>query len=425
MKELMNFIDESPTSFQAVENIEKILCENKYEELDEKQNFKLLKGHKYFINRNGSSIIAFNIGEKLSDPSLQIASSHSDCPTFKIKPEAFIWGKDYLQLNTEVYGGPIFYPWLDRPLSIAGRIITKDNKGVRILCYKDDEPFCIIPSLAIHQNREVNKKLELNAQIDLLPLVSLEKNDFKTYLAKKTKNNKDDILGFDLYLYPLEKAINWGLNKEFISSFHIDNLECAYTTLKAFLNTFNENNINVYCCFDNEEVGSLTRQGADSDFLENTIKRIAESLKLDYYTLKANGIMLSCDNGHALHPNHPEKSDPVNRPLMNKGVVIKYNANQSYTSDGLSSSLFKNLLDVNKVPYQFFTNRSDLRGGSTLGNISNGHVSMLSVDIGLAQLSMHSPYETCGSEDVKYMIDAVKLFYKAHLQIDKNQYLLY
>ena len=424
MKELMSFLDESVTSFQAVENIQKILKKEGYEELDEKKAFTVKKGHKYYISRNGSSILAFNIGKKLTNPSLNIAASHSDCPTFKIKPEAFVVGKDYLQLNTEVYGGPIYYPWLDRPLSIAGRVVVSDKNSVKTINYVDKEPFCVIPSLAIHQNREVNKKLELNPQIDLLPLVSLENGDFKAYLAKKLKLKKEQISGFDLYLYPLEKAFNWGLKKEFISSFHIDNLECAFTTLKAFINTFNDENINVYCCFDNEEVGSLTRQGADSDFMETTLRRITEALKIDYYALKANGMMLSCDNGHALHPNHPEKSDPVNRPFMNKGVVIKYNANQSYTSDGLSSSLFKTLLDNNKIPNQFFTNRSDSRGGSTLGNLSNGHVSILSVDIGLAQLAMHSPMETCGVKDIEYMIKAVNLFYKAHLSINNNEYTL-
>lgn len=422
MKEMMKFIDESVTAFNATNNLKKELLKNKYEELDEKKEYKILKGHKYFVTRNSTSIIAFNVGKKLDDPSLQIAASHSDCPTFKIKPQAFIFDNNYLRLNTEVYGGAIYYPWLDRALSIAGRVIVKTNKSLKTIIYKDEEPFCVIPSVAIHQNRDVNKGIELNPQIDLLPLVSLEKGDMNDFLAKQLKVKKEDIKGFDLYLYPMDKAFNWGLKKEFISSFHIDNLECAYTSFKAFLNNFNDNNINVYCCFDNEEVGSLTRQGADSDFLQSTLNRVCKALKLDYYSLVSSGMLLSCDNGHALHPNHPEKADPVNRPLINKGVVIKYNANQSYTSDGLTSAIFKNLLDSKKIPYQYFANRSDSKGGSTLGNLSNGHVSILSIDIGLAQLAMHSPMETAGVKDIEYMIQAIKEFYKAHLSINGDIY---
>jgi len=424
MKELLKFIDESPCAFEAVDSIEKILLKDEYEELDEKKAFKLIKGHKYYLKRNGSSIIAFNVGKKLNDPCFHIGASHSDCPSFKIKPEAFIEGKDYLQLNTEVYGSPLLYPWLDRPLSICGRVLVNNKNGVKAISYVDKEPFCIIPSVAIHQNKDANNGLKFNPQVDMLPLVSLDNGNFKAYLAKNIKCKENDVLGFDLYLYPFEKAYNWGLNKEFISSFHIDNLECAYTSLKGFINNFNDDNINIYVCFDNEEVGSLTRQGADSDFLEVSLKRICEALKLDYYATISKSMMLSLDNGHALHPNHPEKSDPKNRPLMNKGIVIKYNAAQSYTSDGLSSSIFKELLDRKNIPYQYFANRSDSRGGGTLGNISNGHVSIITVDIGLAQLAMHSPLETCGVKDVEYMIDGVKAFYKSHLTINKDTYLL-
>ena len=422
MKDFIKFIDESVTAFQAIDSISKILKKEGYEELDETKPYKIVKGHKYFITRNGSSVIAFNVGKKLTNPSLQVVASHSDCPSFKVKPEAFIFEKDYLKLNTEIYGGPIYYPWLDRPLSLAGRAILKKGNTIKTIGYVDEEPFCVIPSVAIHQNKDVNNELKLNPQIDLLPLVSTDKADIKEYLCSKLKVKKEDVLGFDLYLYPIQKAFNWGMNKEFISSFHIDNLECAYTTLCGFVNNFNDENINIYCCFDNEEVGSLTRQGADSNFFELSLRRISESLKLDYYSLLANAMLLSCDNAHALHPNHPEKSDPVNRPLMNKGVVIKYNANQSYTSDGLSSALLKSLMDKNKLPYQYFANRSDSRGGSTLGNISNAHVSLLSVDIGLAQLSMHSPLETAGVKDIDYMIKTIKAFLKAHLTIKDNTY---
>ncbi|MDO4499901.1 MAG: M18 family aminopeptidase [Erysipelotrichaceae bacterium] len=416
MKDMLKFLNESPTSFQAITNIAEMLDKEGYKELKESEEYKLEKGGKYYVSRNGSSIIAFNIGKNLNDASLQITASHSDCPSFKLKPEAFIYENGFLKLNTEVYGGPIYYPWMDRPLCLAGRLIVKENGLLKTENYDSQKPFCLIPSLAIHMNREMNKGLSLNPQIDLLPLCGMEKADIKEYLSKECGK---EVVGFDLYLYPEQKAFVWGMNEEFISSFHIDNLECAYTTLKGFIAGENAENINVYCCFDNEEVGSLTRQGADSDFLETTLRRLADELGLNYYRLLAKGMMLSCDNAHGLHPNHPEKADPTNRPTMNKGIVIKYNANQSYTSDGLSAAIFAELLKTNNIPYQYFTNRSDVKGGSTLGNISNGHSSIVSVDIGLAQLAMHSPVETCGSKDVESMIQAVAAFYSAHLK-DNN-----
>ena len=413
MNKLVNFLNESPTAFLAIENITKELEDNSYEELDEKKTFKLKKGGKYYVTRNGSSVIAFNIGKKLTNPSLQICASHSDCPGFKIKPNGFSYENGYLKLNTEVYGGTIYYPWLDRPLGLAGRVIVKEKGLIKTINYKENKPFCVIPSLAIHMNRDINKDLILNPAVDLLPLCSLKEHNFNEYLKKQLKK---DILGFDLYLYPFASAFTWGIDDEFISSNHIDNLECGYATLLGFINNFNDENINMYCCFDNEEVGSLTRQGADSDFLECTLRRICDGLKLNYYELLAKGMLLSCDNAHAVHPNHVEKADPVNRPRMNEGIVIKYNANQSYTSDGLSSAILKDLLDKHKIPYQIFTNRSDMKGGPTLGNLSNGHCSLVSVDIGLAQLAMHSPVETTGIKDFEHMINCAKYFYKAHLK---------
>ena len=414
MKDLIKFLNNSPTAFEAVENITGILKENDYKELKEEAPFRIAKGGRYYVTRNGSSVIAFNVGSRLDDPSLQITASHGDCPTFKIKPESVIFDNGYLKLNTEVYGGALFYPWLDRPLSIAGRLIVKDKRGrIKVRNFVHGKPFCLIPSEAIHFNRKANDELKLNAQIDLLPICALKKKDLKEYLKEATGEN---VLSYDLYLYPLQSAYVWGMEDEFISSFHLDDLECAYTCLKGFVNVFNDENINVYCCFDNEETGSLTRQGAASDFLQNVLKRVCEALGLDYYLLTARGMLLSCDNAQGLHPNHPEKYDMLNRPLLNGGIVIKSNANQSYTSDALSSAIFKDLLDRNKIPNQYFTNRSDVRGGSTLGNISNSHVSLLSVDIGMPQLAMHSILETAGTRDAEYMIKGIKAFYKAHLQ---------
>ncbi len=425
LNKVLNFIEKSPTAFNAVDTISDYLEENDYLELNEGQEFKLKKGGKYYVCRNGSSIIAFNVGKKLNDVSLHLTSSHTDCPCLKLKPQAMIKKGDSVQLNVEIYGGILMSPWFDRPLALAGRVIVKDDDKLKIELFDSKEAFALIPSVAPHMNRAANDGIKYNPQVDLLPLVSLNKNfSLEDYLAKKLDISKDSIMSFDLYLYPLMSALKWGEDGEFISSYHLDDLECSITTLLGFVNTFNDDNINIYASFDNEEVGSLTRQGADSDFLQLVIKRICQSLKLDYHSLLYKSMNLSCDNAHALHPNHPELADPLNKPELNKGLVIKYNANQSYTSDALGFALFKDLLDKKGLLYQVFTNRSDIRGGSTLGNISNSHVSILSLDIGLAQLAMHSPYETAGSKDVETMINAVKCFYEAHLSIDDNKYSL-
>lgn len=412
---ILEFLNRGTTSFATVDTISNILDDSGYLRLDERNKYDMSRGGKYYVCRNGSSIIAFNIGTKLESPSLQVCASHTDCPTFKIKPGDLIYDDMYLKLNTEVYGGALYYPWFDRPLSLAGRLIIRQDNKIKSISYDYKEAFCIIPSLAIHMNKKINEEAKFNPQIDLLPICGLKKRGLIEYLSDETKK---EVVGYDLYLYPTQEAYYWGENKEFISSFHLDNLECAYTSLMGFIDNFNENNINVYSCFDNEETGSLTRQGADSDFFESNLKRVFTCLNLDYYEMISRGMMLSCDNAHAIHPNHNEKADPKNRPQLNKGVVIKFNANQSYVTDGLSSAILKDLFDRNNVPSQYFTNRSDERGGSTLGNISNRHTSLLSVDIGLAQLAMHSPLETAGSRDIEYMIEGIKAFYSSHLQDD-------
>ena len=408
---IVDFLNNSPCSYCAIDTISKILNENGYLKLDEANDFNLLRGNKYYVTRNDSSLIAFNIGNKLDVPYLELSASHSDCPSFVLKPNSLVYENGYLKLNVETYGGVIFYSWFDRPLSIAGRIVYKEDNKVKSMPYIYKKPFCIIPSLAIHLNRDINNDLKLNPQIDLMPLVSLENKDIKEFLGEEI--NKE-VISYDLFLYPIEKVYIWGNDDEFISGQHLDDLQCAYNCLMGFINNFNDENVNVYCCFDNEEIGSCTRQGADSDFLTSTLKRICNSLNIDYYKLLAKGYMLSCDNAHALHPNHVEKYDINNRCFMNKGIVIKHES-RAYTSDGLSLGLFINLLNENNIPYQFFANRSDSRGGSTLGNISNNHSSMLSLDIGLAQLSMHSAIETAGNKDNDYMIKAIKAFYSTHL----------
>lgn len=395
-----------------------ILQKEGFQELKENEIYQVKKGGKYYITRNGTSILSFKIGKKIQNPSFMIAASHSDCPLFKLKPNSLIVDAHYTKLNTEVYGGALLSPWFDRPLSLAGRLVVKEDEAIHSLPFDLKKEFCIIPSLAIHMNREANTGFALNPQIHLLPLVTSDKEfDLKEYLEKEAKLQKGTLISYDLYLYAKQEPVIWGPKKEYFSAQHIDNLECAYTTLCGFLEADNQDNIQVYACFDNEEVGSLTRQGADSDFLERNLKRVADALSLDYPSVLGNSMLLSCDNAHASHPNHPEKDDPTNHCYMNKGIVIKFNANQSYTSDGLSTGIFVSMLEKAGIPYQYYTNRSDIRGGSTLGNLSNAHVSLLSLDIGCAQLAMHSCYETAGCKDSEYMASAVKIFLSKNLQL--------
>ncbi len=417
VKDLVKFLDESPTAFCAVSSIKKRLEEKGYQRLG---NEKIEKGKKYYLVRNDSSIIAFNVGKRLNDPSLHITASHTDSPLFKLKPQPLIKEKGSVRFNIETYGGMLLRPWFDRPLKLAGRvIINKDDKLCNVI-FDSKEPLCMIPSMAPHLNRTREEgKIEVGKE--MYPIIKLgEDFDLNEYLSSKLDCDKDDILGFDLYVVPCEKGYVWGKDEEFFTSNHIDNLECAYTTLMGFIDNFHDDNINIYCSFDNEEVGSRTRQGADSDLLQGVLSRLCKDLDLDEQRLVEKGMMLSCDNAHALHPNYADLYDLNNAPIMNEGVVIKYNASQSYTTDSLSSALLKMILKRNEIPWQVFANKTGTRGGGTLGNISTSHVSIMSADIGLGQWAMHSPIETAGSKDVNYMVDLIKAFYQSHIDIDEQ-----
>ena len=423
VEDLCTFITNSPSCFHTIASIEQMLKEKGFEALLESSKWNIKKGGKYYTTRNGSSILAFQVGKNVDeDYSYQICASHSDSPTYKLKENTFMDVRGcYTQLNTEGYGGMIASSWLDRPLSIAGRVVVKqdDQCVVRLLDFNRD--MVLIPNVAIHMNRDINSGYNFNAQVDMLPLyasASGTKEDFQDVIAKELQIDKQQILGSDLYLYNRMPHSVWGRDEEFVSIPKLDDLECAYTTLEGFLSSEQDHNVNVYACFDNEEVGSGTKQGAKSTFLRSTLTRINQSLGFNEETLYrciAHSYMLSADNAHALHPNHPEKTDANNFVVMNKGVVVKFNANQKYTTDAISKGLFKEICDKANVPLQFFSNRSDMAGGSTLGNLSNEQVSLHTVDIGLAQLAMHSSYETAGTKDVTYMIQAVREFYSSYL----------
>lgn len=421
-QELTSFIKKSPTAFHAVDNIKQILKDNDYKELLEGKTWKIEAGKRYFVSRNNSSIIALNIGTKLDQYSFNVAASHSDSPTFKIKENAEIEIKGkYTQLNTEGYGGMLCSTWFDRPLSIAGRVLIRDGNSYITKLISIDRDLVLIPSVAIHMNRTVNDGYPYNKQVDMLPLFGgsdIKIGDLNKLVAQELDVNIEDIYGTDLYLYNRMEPSVWGANEEFISSPQLDDLQCAYTSLQGFLKGSNNKSINVFACFDNEEVGSGTKQGAGSTFLYDVLKRINNALgktEEDYYRALASSFMLSADNAHALHPNHPEKTDVNNCVYLNEGVVVKSHAGQKYTSDALSIAIFKGICEQAKVPVQFFANRSDTLGGSTLGNIAMAHVSMNSVDIGLPQLAMHSSYETAGVKDTCYMIRVMEEFFNSHI----------
>ena len=420
-EELLGFLKNSPTAFQAVEEIEKKLTEAGFAKLGEHENWDIVPSGKYFVTRNGSSVIAFSVPKKYAH-SFMITASHTDSPTFKLKSafEAEACGK-YVKLNVEGYGGMILSSWLDRPLSIAGRLIVKDGSKITTKNVNIDRDLVLIPNVAIHQNRQINSGFSYNIAVDMMPLYSAsdKKGTLLETAAEYAGCAKENVVGGDLYLYNRTPGTIWGAGDEFFSSARIDNLQCAYSTLIGFISAADEAKaVNVYSSFDNEETGSATKQGAGSQFLSDTLAKIAEKLGFSVTEALASSFMVSADNGHAKHPNHPKLSDAQNSPAINEGVVIKENAAQKYTTDAVSSAIFAKICEDANVPVQRFANRSDMGGGSTLGSISNTNAAMITVDIGLAQLAMHSSYETAGTKDTGYMIDAITQFYKSKLTTD-------
>ena len=415
-KKLLKFIQKSPTAFQAVEEMSQRLQKEGFKELKEEKHWDLKAGGNYFVTRNHSAVIAFSIPKKPAWK-FHIMASHSDSPALKIKenPEMEV-EKAYIKLNVERYGGMLLAPWFDRPLSVAGRLIVRKNGEIQEKLVAVDKDLLVIPNLAIHMNREVNDGYKYNVQKDMLPLYSDYdgKGSFMKLMAAEADVAEEDILGHDLFLYDRTPGTVWGANEEFISAPRLDDIQCAFASLEGFLRGERKESIAVHCVLDNEEVGSTTKQGAASTFLKDTLMRINMGLgrtQEEYLMTLADSFMVSADNAHALHPNHTDKTDPVNRPVLNGGIVIKYNANQKYCTDGVSAAIFKDICDRAEVPYQIFVNRSDMAGGSTLGNISNTQVPMKTVDIGLAQLAMHSVYETTGAKDTESIAKAAAVLF--------------
>ncbi len=396
----------SHSQFHVVTNLERDLKEKGFAELKEGEAWNLSPSSSYYVKRNDSSIIAFCLPEKGETLTFHISASHSDSPTFKVKPNPITVSGDLMMLQTEPYGGGIYRSWMDRPLSIAGRVLYADATGIHTKLLDIDENLLDIPSLCIHFDRSVNSEGALNPATDLIPIFGTAEEgfDFDSFISEKAGLGKEETLvSFDLYLYLREEPKFVGCHHEFLLSPREDDLSSVYASFYGFLNAKKASTSPMFCCFDNEEVGSLTRQGAQSTFLKDVMARIAISWGDSKEDIASRSFMLSIDNGHAIHPNYKSKMGEGVKVNLNDGIVLKYNANQSYTTDGLSSSLVKAIAAGAKLKIQEFTNRSDLRGGSTLGNLSNGEISFLSADIGLPQLAMHSSNELMGALDVEDM----------------------
>lgn len=423
-QDLLSFIRACPTAFQTTANIGACLESAGFTQVREHEPVQFKLGGSYYLTRNGSALIAFKLPEHLPSGFL-ITASHADSPTFKLKPNYELESSRMLKLDTERYGGMILSSWLDRPLSVAGRAIIRSNSCISTRLFDLDRDIAIIPNTAIHLNRAINDGYRYDPARDLFPLAGEvgDKGKLSALICEAVGCLPEQLLSFDAYLYNRTPGTLIGLDNAFFASPRIDDLQCAYATLMGFMQAEPREHACVYCLFDNEEVGSSSRQGAASTFLKDVLSKIAHSLSISQVELDrllACSMMLSADNGHAIHPNRPELSDPINAPRMNGGIVIKFNASQKYTTDALSASLFAEICKKADLPYQMYANRSDLPGGSTLGNISSTQVALLSADIGLAQLAMHSAYETAGTADTLYMIRAVQEFYTTDLRICRD-----
>ncbi len=424
MQDLLTFLDRSPSRYHAVENLRLELEAAGYARLEEGRAWTLAPGGRYYVVRNGSALAAFRVPRR-DGAGFMISASHSDSPTFRVKEHAELEGPDgYLRLNVEGYGGMLCAPWLDRPLTVAGRVLVSTDGGIEPRLVYVDRDLLLIPNVAIHMNREANTGYKYDPKCDMAPLMGLgaEKGTFRSLAAQAAGCAPEDILGTDLTLCLRQKGLVWGEKGEFLSAPRLDDLQCAWGCFRGFMEAGESAAVPVYALLDNEEVGSLTRQGADGTLLSDVVERVCAALGRDRAAAVANSFMVSADNAHAVHPNHPEYHDATHRPAMNAGLVIKHGVR--YATDGAAQAVFTALCRRAGVPVQHFSNRSDLAGGSTLGNISNAHVSVNTVDIGLAQLAMHSCFETAGVRDAGYLVQAMTAFYAASYREEAGRMIL-
>ena len=418
LSDFIEFLNNSPSCYHATANLEKLVAAAGYTKLYEHEDWTLLPGEKYYMVRGGTTLIAFRIPRE-TPIGFMMSASHVDRPTFKVKGEAEPRGK-YTRLYTEGYGGMLMSTWMDRPLSVAGRVLVDTEEGVVGRLINIDRDLVLIPNVAIHMNRQVNDGYKFNPAVDTLPLLSGKgaSGKFQELLEKEAGGK---IMGRDLFLYVREKASVWGLEEEFLSSAALDDLACAWCCTQAFLKAEeNDRMVPVLIAFDDEEVGSNSPQGAASTLLADTLNRICNMLELNPYRMLAQSFMVSADNAHAVHPNHPEYADAYNAPVLGGGVVLKFNANQRYTTDAISAAVFRKICAKVNVPVQEYSNRPDIRGGSTLGHISLTHVSVPTADVGLAQLAMHSSYETIATADLEALETAMTEYYSTVLEVYKD-----
>lgn len=418
INDLLDFLDASVSMYHAVEESVVRLEEAGFKQLDLKQNWEIKNGGKYFIVINNSTVLAFVIGSNVKS-GFRIIGAHTDSPGFKIKTNPIVKEEGYLKLNTEVYGGPLLETWLDRPLSIAGRVFLKGEKShePRIELFDFDYDFLTIPSLAIHMKRGDDSDKKLNPQIHTLPILGMgEDFDLDQFIADELDVNVDEILAHDLFLYNRERANIFGANAEFFQSGKIDNLGMVHSGLNALINSKEAKNTQVFVAFDNEEIGSSTQQGAASAMFRDVLRKISLTLgnsETEFLNQIYDSYMISADQAHALHPNYKEKNDITNKPKINEGPVIKDSARKSYATDGFGRAVLIDIAKKNDVPLQFYHNRSDVRGGSTIGAIIETNTGIRNIDIGNAMLAMHSAREMAGVKDQKFMLDLMLGFYES------------
>jgi len=420
-QKLFSYIEQSPTAYHACAHTEKQLAEAGFLPLRENETWCIEKGKSYYVDRNGSSLIAFRVPS--SEPiGFMVASAHSDSPCLKIKENADLNSPCYRRLSTEIYGGMLCSTWIDRPLSAAGRALVREKNGASLRLLNLKTPVALIPSVAIHLNRQANDHAGYNAAVDMLPLYGEGKDapSFRARIAAESGVREEDLLSFDLYLYNPRNGYEWG---EYISAPRLDDLQCAFAATEALLNARNGSSIALFALFDNEEVGNQTKQGGGSTFLGDCLLRIAAALNIDrerYRRMIADSFMVSCDNAHAGHPNHAEYADQNHTVWMNKGIVIKHNAYQRYTTDAVSSAIFGLICEKSGVPFQHYANRADMLGGTTLGSIATTRVPFSTVDIGLPQLAMHSSLETAGRDDTAYLVRALETLYSGSVRFKES-----
>ncbi len=418
-QELIEFINKSPSAFQCCKNINIKLSQLGFTELLESDSWDLKQNGKYFITKNDSSVIAFIYGEN-TENGFSIAAAHMDSPCAAIKPNSEITAENaYIKLNTEVYGGAILSTWFDRPLALCGRVILKNDDILKpkSVILNINKPIAVIPNLAIHLNREINNGYKYDKQNDISPIISilndsLEKDNYLLNLiSDEIKVDKSEIIDFELYLYEYEKGCITGLKNEFISASRLDDLMMCFNIFKAFTNKIDNisNKTRVMYFSDNEEIGSETSQGAKSSFLKDTLKRIClcNGKNDSYYIALSNSVIISADLAHALHPNHNDKTDPTNRPVLGSGICLKYSANQKYSTNSLSAAIFSEICSKAQIKFQKFANHSNITGGSTIGPMLASEFSIPVIDMGAPILSMHSIRELgCVSDNY----DCLKFF---------------